>query len=351
MTNRGRRLAILVPACVLALVAAGHAAAAVTPSFWATTSAAGSAASYSQAASDDSLGSLTFYVPSGFTALLAQPEGSAVGTVKASGVAADSGTSAINLTGAINAATATTSVSFGGSTQTVGALATSCTGTPVHSAYWVLNLSGGGQTVQVPAFVDDVPLTSPLSDLANDTIKVCFAPPDVPAGSPGRSPSGLRFTGLEIVPNAFSVPPGWYVWHALAIPFVKGAATLNTAGAVEAQSVDRTPQSVTLKGKAVKGKRGTVAVTGAVIAGGKGIKGATVSVQIGTKVVGKATTGSAGTYRVAVKLPGKTAMLTATAVHPSSSAGSCSAAFPPVPCSVYTWGTFQVSSPKVRVHA
>ena len=241
MAKRHRRLGTILGALGLALVMTGPASAALTPRLSASTSPAGSAVSYSQAATDDPVAKITYYVPSGFTALLAQPAGEVVGTVSATALAADLGNATLPLRGTIVAADATTTVTVSGQQVPLSVAATQCTGTATHGAFWILNLTASGQTLQVPAYVDDVPLTVPLSDIANNTIQICLPPPDVPAGTPGRATFGAKLVSATFISEVFSVPPGSYTWRAVVTPYTPGRGTANPAGTVEAQSVDRTP--------------------------------------------------------------------------------------------------------------
>lgn len=349
MAKRHRRLGTLLGVFGLALVTTGPASAALSPRLSASTAPAGSSIGYSQAPTDDPVAKLTFYVPSGFTALLAQPDGERVGTVTALAVAADLGNANLPLTGTIVAATAATTVAVSGQQVALGAAATQCTGTAVHSAFWILNLTASGQTLQVPAYVDDIPLTSPLSDVANNTIQICLPPPDVPAGTPGRATFGAKLVSATLVSDVFSVPPGFYTWRAVVTPYTPATGRANPAGTVEVQSVDRTPQQVTLTGRAVKGKARTATVSGRVLAGGRGVSGARVQVLVGKRVVVRATTKSGGAWKATVRLPAATAVLTASATYAAASAGTCTPGFPPVPCGGRWWGGFTATSTRVRV--
>ena len=351
MAKRHRRLGVLLGACGLALVMTGPAAAALTPRLSASTSASASSIGYSQGATDDPVAKITFYVPSGFTALLAQPEGEQVGTVSATALAADLGNANLPLRGTIVAATATTTVTVSGQAVPLGAAATQCTGTAVHSAYWILNLTASGQTLQVPAYVDDVPLTSPLSDLANNSIQICLPPPDVPAGTPGRATFGAKLVSATLLSDVFSVPPGSYTWRAVVTPYTPATGRANPAGTVEVQSVDRTPQQVTLAGRAVRGQARTVRVSGRVRAAERGVAGARVQVLLGTRVLGRATTKAGGVWSATVRIPTATAFLRASATYTAASAGTCTAGFPPVPCGAKTFGGFVAASSRVRVRA
>ena len=346
MSKRLRRLGLLAAPAVIALALASSAAAGITPLFSATTTADATVVSYAQLPGDDPVAALTFFVPVDYAALLAQPEGEVVGTVRASAIAADLANSPLELKGNIVVATAATTFTTAGTTIPVSAAAVSCTGTATHGAYWMLNLSAAGQTLQVPAFVDDVPLTNPLSTIANNTITFCLPPPDVPAGTPGRASLGAKLVSATLsITDVFSAAPAWYLWHARVTPYTPGAGKVNAAGTIEVQSVDRTPQVLTVKAK-VKAP-GSVSVSGRLVAGGKGVAGAAVTVIAGKKAVGKAVTKSGGYFTALVKAP-RAAKFSASAVVAPRKATSCSPYFAPVPCTGSWVAGFTTTSTAVK---
>jgi hypothetical protein len=334
MSKRKRRLGLLAAPLVIALALVSTAAAGITPLFSATTTADATVVSYSQLPGDDPIAAVTFFVPVDYAALLAQPEGEVVGTVTAAAIAADLANSPLALKGTIVAASATTTITSSGASVALGTAAVACTGTATHGAYWVLNLSAAGQTLQVPAFVDDVPLTIPLSSIANNTITICLPPPDVPAGTPGRASLGAKLTSATLrITDVFSAAPAWYTWHATVTPYTPGTGKANVAGRFEVQSLDRTPQMLTAKAK--KKKAGKIAVSGRLVTGGKGVAGIPVTILAGKKSVGKATTKAGGYFAALVSAPGTAKFSATVAVAPRKSA-SCVAAFAPAPC-VGSW--------------
>ncbi len=231
MSKRKRRLGLLAAPVVIALALASSAIAGITPLFSATTTADATVVSYSQLPGDDPIAALTFFVPVDYAALLAQPEGETVGTVTASAIAADLANTPLSLKGTIVAASATTTITSGGASVALGTAATVCTGTATHGAYWVLNLSAAGQTLQVPAFVDDVPITIPLAAIANNTITICLPPPDVPVGTPGRASLGAKLVSATLsITDVFSAAPQWYTWHTRVTPYSPGTGKVNAAG-------------------------------------------------------------------------------------------------------------------------
>lgn len=339
MNSRGRRFWLLLVAGVAALAAASSAVAAIAPTLSATTEATATTVSYTQGQSDDPPAVITFYVPAGYAALLAQPVGDVVGTVKATAVAGDLGGATLQLTGDITVAAATSTVTVAGASVPLSATATSCTGRATHSAFWIVNLTTSGQTLQVPAYVNDVPLTDPRSNFTNTTIAICLPPPDVPAGTPGRATFGAKVLSATLsLTEVFSVAPGWYLWHVVTTPYTPGTGRPNPAGTVTSQSYDRTPQELTLNVNAA----GTQAVvTGRLTAGNRGVPGATVTFLVGTEAVGTTKTRPGGRYRAVVTLPSEGAKLTASATA-APSAGPCQPGWfgPGIQCSSAQYAGF-----------
>ena len=223
MAKRHRRLGTILGALGLALVMTGPASAALTPRLSASTSPAGSAVSYSQAATDDPVAKITYYVPSGFTALLAQPAGEVVGTrvghrARGRPRERDPPAQGHDRRGRRH----DDGHRRRGSRSRSARPRRSARARRRTAAFWILNLTASGQTLQVPAYVDDVPLTVPLSDIANNTIQICLPPPDVPAGTPGRATFGAKLVSATFISEVFSVPPGAYTWRAVVTPYTPG---------------------------------------------------------------------------------------------------------------------------------
>jgi hypothetical protein len=198
----------------------------------------------------------------------------------------------------------------------------------------------------VPAYVDDVPLTIPLSSIANNTITFCLPPPDVPAGTPGRAALGAKLVSATLnITDVFSAAPQWYTWHATVTPYSPGTGKANPAGTVEVQSVDRTPQQLTISAKLRK--PGSVAVAGRLLAGGRAVPGAAVTILAGKRGVAKVTTKSNGSFAIVVKASGA-ARFSATTVVTPRKAASCNAYFAPAPCAGTWVAGFTATSAAVR---
>ena len=79
-------------------------------------------------------------------------------------------------------------------------LALSCTGTTTHTAYWVFRLTAAGNALELAAFFD---MTAGAEQaLGTSKITFCLPPDDVPAGTPGRSPLGIKLVDAVLTFNA-----------------------------------------------------------------------------------------------------------------------------------------------------
>ena len=124
-----------------------------------------------------------------------------------------------------------------------------CTGTTTHTAYWVFKLTAAGNALELAAFFD---LTAGAEQaLGTSKITFCLPPDDVPAGTPGRSPLGIKLVDavLTFNPGVFTNPStaGLYLWTSIWTPYNPGVGTANAAGTVSAVSAtplpDRWPRS------------------------------------------------------------------------------------------------------------
>jgi hypothetical protein len=284
---------------------------------------------YQQGTADDVLSRVSFFVPDSVFANTGQPQGTAVGTAT---VKTDAGT----FTGPITAMLATDTVTVGGVATALSGLGVACSGLPATGAappaYWVINATSAGQTLQLPIYVYPIFASDPVvGDHFIQRMVICPPAPSV------------KLQSLTLaVTDALSVSPGFDVWHALAVPFAAGTANPNAGAAVENEAQDRTPHLVTLHAKRGKVK-GTVAVSGKVSEGGRAVTGAAVKLLAGTKVVGSAKTRAGGTFTAVLKTPAKT--LVASATVATRGLPSCvEPLFGPAPCLSSTVGGFTTTS-------
>ncbi len=252
----------------LALSTAGTALAAYTsPSLRVTDDRSSVTIRYTVSATDDPTAKLTFYAPTGYSATLSQPAGTTLGTVTAQGTAADLGGALLPLTGTVQVRAANGTYLSGSTQVPIAAAAQQCTGTPTHTAYWVLILQAAGQTLELPVFVDSPAAGATSSAFASSSIQACLPPPDVPAGTPGRATFGFKLTQVDFkVNNVFtSAGTGQPRWRVLATPYNPGRGTPNAAGSVEAQSVIAFPRVLSMRKPVLKTAKGfaTLTLTGA----------------------------------------------------------------------------------------
>jgi hypothetical protein len=285
---------VLVAATGATLILAAGAFGSFAPSFTVSTEASGTTTiAYEQSSGDDAAGALTIYVPADVFANVSQPAGLAVGQASAT-IAGQSAP----LTGTVTAASSTDAAP--GSTGTLGTVAPTCSGTAAApAAFWMISVTGGGQTVQLPAYLYNVLETDPYGSFFIAKIAICPA-------------AATKLVKLTIQPTeVFSITPGWDVWHLNAVPYAAGATTLNTAGAVEAEAQDRTPHEVSASAKHGK-VAGMITVSGKVKQGGKGLVGIPVDVLAGKKVVASGKTTAGGRFTIGAKTSAKSVVAQAT---------------------------------------
>jgi hypothetical protein len=300
------------------------------------------------------------YMPSSWTLTTSFTSGDSLGTATAHASIGDQGGAGLALSGTLQAAAATDTIAYAGATATVSSLAKSCIG-GTADAYWVLNLSGGGQNIQLPIFVTLILSGAPLSDFSNARLQLCLPPPDVPSGTPGRALAGIKITQLSLILTAGLSPlfPDWYLWHGTSTPYSPGTGKANTSGSVEIESVDRTYAGVSMKATIVKRKtrKGTkprklpqlVQLSGRVTEGGVGVAQAAVQISIGTRKVASTRSKSNGAFSLTLQRPSGTATLIATATVSPRPAKSCQEAlFAPLPCVDPTVGGWTSSSDPVK---
>jgi hypothetical protein len=213
--------------------------------------------------STDAIARIAIYVPAGYTANLGAPAGTAIGDVSASGFARDTGLT-LPLTGSVVPDNATQHVSDACAPGS-------------HAAVWILDLSVAGQTIALPVYVD--PTSGAEAALGSYKLVTCFGPPDVPQGTPGRSPFGTQLLDAKFtVKNVFTAPSsaGVVRWETLFTPYNPGQGTPNAAGTFEARSLVGIPDAVSVKAVSVEHK--SYRVTGVATEGGGPAAG--VSVQL-----------------------------------------------------------------------
>ena len=199
---------------------------------------------------------------------------SVIGTVDARVRAGDLGGAIVPVPGEIEVRAPTGTALVSGVAVPLAQLAMTCTGTTTHTAYWVFKLSAAGNALELAAFFD---VTAGAEQaLGTSKITICLPPDDVPAGTPGRSPLGIKLIDAVLTFNrgVFTNPGtgGVYLWTSIWTPYNPGVGTPNAAGTVSAISVTPLPILATLKGTYTKAKKsatlaGRVSIAGQFVAG------------------------------------------------------------------------------------
>ena len=222
---------------------------------------------------------------------------------------------------------------------------TSCDGDQ-HLAAWMVQLKGAkGSSLSFPIFVD---ATSGASASFGPYVLVaCFRPADIAATDPNRSAAGSVVDSLSLALSPFFRPTvdGDYRWRSVWTPFAAGTGTLNTAGAVEAQSIVTIPTGQVV----IFGKKSTVSVqreeivrvtiTGQVLVGGEPVGPGLVTIRHGStsgKLIslGGAKVGTDGGYTTFATLLGPKEYFQASSLLVAKDLGAsgCQASFTSVPC-------------------
>jgi hypothetical protein len=328
--------AVIAATLASALALVQPASAAYRPLLTATGTDTAVTVSYSQASSNDGAAALAFHAPSSYAAKLRARVGAVVGTATGNAVAADVDGATMPLEGTIRVASPAAPLAAGSST-TVGDAARACSRTVELAATWSLVLDGFNQSLPLAIGVQ-----RPAS--GGIAFTVCLPQADLPAGTPGRSPLGLKLVQLTLrLTGAFSVPTGTHVWHLKGTPYTPGSALANPAGAAEADAEHGAPPALTLSATAAGTSRSTV--SGRLTLAGKGVAGRTVRILAGGKQVGTARTGASGAFEVTVAIGRPHELLTARAVVPARYVTPCpQPAFAPLPCTTSIVSGFAASA-------
>jgi hypothetical protein len=335
------RVGLLGLAGMIALIVAGRSLGAVTPHLIVHSTEAGPGQTLSIVASkqkaDDPVGRVQVYVPNGFL-LNAPATGKSVGKATAKVVVRDvDPNSEATMVGGVSAISLTsTSIAYEN---------TSCDGDQ-HLAAWMVQLKGAkGSTLSFPIFVD---ATSGASTSFGPYVLVaCFRPADLAANDPNRSAAGSVVDSLSLALSPFFRPTvdGDYRWRSVWTPFAAGTGTLNTAAAVEAQSIVTIPTGqIVIFGKkstvSVHGKKiERVTITGQILVGGEPVGPGLVTIRHGStsdKLIslGGAKVGTDGGYTTFATLlgPKEYFQVSSSLVAKDLGVSGCQASFTGVPC-------------------
>lgn len=287
---------------------------------------------------DDPLFRAVIYAPTGYTAVLAQPAGTQVGTVEAQVQVREPIAGAVlPLTGTITAASP-------------AAHTTNQCAPGTHAAVWLLSLQAAGQTLTVPVYVDQTVGTE--TAIGAYKLTVCLPSPNIPASAGGATfGAKLILAQLNFTQGVFTTPnnSGTFRWQMLATPWPTTAAgPPNAAGTVSAQGRVGLPARVTLRATS---RAGRVTITGSVLEATTGVSRQPVRVRVANRNY-TVRTNAGGAYRLVVRRPVRSrTTITATANIPARTI-SCStpSPFPGVSCVTETLQFFLATrSIRVRV--
>jgi hypothetical protein len=309
---------------------------------------------------DDTTARLVVYSPVRFT-VNGGTAPSVIGTVDARVRAGDLGGAIVPVPGEIEVRPPTGTALVSGVQIPLAALATQCTGTTTHTAYWVFKLTAAGNALELAAFFD---LTAGAEQaLGTSKITFCLPPDDIPPGTPGRSPLGIKLVDAVLSFNAgtYTNPTtaGVYMWASIWTPYNPGVGTANAAGTVTAISVNPLPVTLALTGKFDKKRKqatlaGKVGLAGVFTAGVKlplfsGAKAAAASL----KRAGSTNATKASGAFTAIKKMVKTTYYQVRMAIPAILTPELCAAIPaglPLPrCVTSTVGAFAIASKVVKV--
>jgi hypothetical protein len=225
---------------------------------------------------------------------------------------------------------------------------TACLGPIVPIASWVLALTAGGQALPpIPAYL--VATGGSLAALGPAAIVVCFPPPDVPAGTPGRAPLGVKLYSAELtVKGVFS--PGTGTWVSSWTPYTPGVGTVDQGGTVVAPAA-LLPGALTAAAR--RAGSGAV-VSGRVTQGGRPRAGAAVTIRGGPKAsalrrLGSVKTKANGSFSFRARTG---TFFRASAVATAGGAPSVCATLAPtlggIPCVNPTTSAFTATSRTIR---
>jgi hypothetical protein len=227
-----------------------------------------------------------------------------------------------------------------------------------HTAYCVFKLTAAGNALQLAAFFDLT--TGAEQALGTSKITFCLPPDDLPPGTPGRSPLGIKLVDavLAFNPGTYTNPTtaGAYMWASIWTPYNPGVGTANVAGTVSAISVNPLPVTLSLTGKYDK-KRKSAVLAGKVGLAGVFTAGVKLPLFAGATAKGLKRSGStnattaAGAFTAVKKMAKTTYYQVRMAIPAVLSSELCSLvpAGTLPPCSSATVGGFSIVSKLVRV--
>lgn len=306
---------------------------------------------------DETTARLVAYAPIQFRANPGSP-GATIGTADIRVLAADLGGAIVPIEGTIEVRAATGTAIVSGVPVPLTQLALACTGTATHTAFWIIKLSVAGTAVEFPAYFD---VTAGAEQaLGSSKVTFCGQPNDVPQGTPGRAPFGIKLVDTTLTFNrgVFRNPSagGAYIWASIWTPYNPGVGTPNATGTVSAVSVTPLPVSLTLRGTFSKPRKSAM-LAGRISASGVFQAGVRLPLFSGAKRTGLRRSGATNGTRAngaftAVKKMVRTTFYQVRFAIPAVDQPQICAALPPVGlprCVTSTVGGFSALSNIVKV--
>jgi hypothetical protein len=306
---------------------------------------------------DDTTARLVAYAPAGFTANPGSP-GATIGAAAIRVLAADLGGAIVPVEGTIEVRAATGTAIVSGVPVPLTQLALACTGAATHTAFWVIRVSVAGNAVELPAFFDLT--TGAEQALGSSKVTFCGQPNDVPQGTPGRSPFGIKLVDTVLTFNrgvfTNASTAGAYLWASIWTPYNPGVGTPNAAGTVSAVSVTALPIALSLKGTYRKATK-SAALAGRITIAGQFIAGIKLPLFSGAKRTGLRRSGATNGTKAngaftAVKKMVRTTYYQVRFAIPAVDTPELCAALPPLGlprCVTSTVGGFSALSNIVKV--
>lgn len=281
---------------------------------------------------DDPTASVRIVAPTGTQLTTTQAPGTVLGPVKAIVKALDLAGADLPITGQLVVASPG---------QVTADQQAACIQSATPLATWGLVLSAAGQNLPtIGAYV-----FAPAG--AQAYVQICLPPPDVPVGTPGRAPFGVKLYSAELAINGVFSAVSSGAWIGFWTPYNPGVGSVNTAATV-ASPAAIAPGAVTLAAKR-SGAGATLA--GTVTQGGQPRAGASVTIfgaakASGLKRLGKAKVGANG--RFAFRARAGTFFRATAAAAPGAFPGGCTLLSLPAPCVNPTVNGFAAQSRVVR---
>jgi hypothetical protein len=241
------------------------------------------------------------YAPTGTALDVSAAPGGQVGTVEAT-LTPTQGGADIDMTGTITADDP--------AKYAADPVAQACAA-GTHRAVWLVSLSGAGQTLQLPIFVDQT--TGTDVSLGGYILQACPLSPEVPPDQGGAAvPDRVTYLDLEttgVVTNAATA--GIALWRALITNYTAGTTTADPNTTVEVRCEVPLPHRIAGLKTTYSKKTHKVTITGTLVGGTSPRAGVHVRISAGTrpraaslKPWALATTDRKGRFRIVKPLPG-----------------------------------------------